>query len=138
MEADCDRDALRFTVRQKGSGFCHLGTRSCWGQSHGLPDLARRLAQRLEDAPVGSYTRRLFDDPDLLRAKLGEEAAELAAAQTPAEVAWETADVLYFALTAMVRGGVSLDQVEKELDRRSRLLTRRPGNAKPEPAKDSD
>ncbi len=27
IEPDCDRDALRFTVRQNGSGFCHLGTR---------------------------------------------------------------------------------------------------------------
>lgn len=31
----CDRDALRFTVRQHGDGFCHLGTRSCWGDDDG-------------------------------------------------------------------------------------------------------
>ena len=31
IEADCDRDALRFTVRQHGKGFCHRGTRTCWG-----------------------------------------------------------------------------------------------------------
>ena len=35
------------------------------------------LAQRLVDAPAGSYTKRLFDDEKLLRDKLVEEAQEL-------------------------------------------------------------
>jgi phosphoribosyl-ATP pyrophosphohydrolase/phosphoribosyl-AMP cyclohydrolase len=131
VEADCDRDALRFTVRQHVGGFCHTGARTCWGESHGLDDLARRLATRRADAPAGSYTARLFADPDLLRAKLVEEAGELAAAGTPDEIAWETADVLYFALVAMARGGVRLADVEAELDRRSGIITRRPGDAKP-------
>jgi len=30
VDLDCDRDALRFTVRQSGAGFCHRGTRACW------------------------------------------------------------------------------------------------------------
>src|SRR5207249_722347 len=30
VDLDCDRDALRFTVRQLGAGFCHLHRRSCW------------------------------------------------------------------------------------------------------------
>lgn len=131
VEADCDRDALRFTVRQAGGGFCHLGTRSCWGEGRGLDELARRLGGRLEDAPPGSYTRRLLEDPGLLRAKLIEEAGELADAQTRDEVIWETADVVYFALTAMIRGGATLPEVEQELERRSRGVTRRPGHAKP-------
>jgi phosphoribosyl-ATP pyrophosphohydrolase len=139
VEADCDRDALRFTVRQQGEGFCHLGSRSCWGEGRGLDDLARRLADRRRNSPAGSYTGRLFGDADLLRAKLLEEAAELADASTPQDVIWETADLMYFALTAMVRAGVDLADVERELDRRARKLTRRPGDAKPsptQPAKD--
>ena len=31
VDLDCDRDVLRFTVRQAGAGFCHLGARTCWG-----------------------------------------------------------------------------------------------------------
>ena len=131
VEADCDRDALRFTVRQSGAGFCHRGTRDCWGEGYGLGELARRLDDRREAAPAGSYTGRLFADPDLLRAKLVEEAAELAAAESRQDVIWETADLMYFALTAMVRSGVTLAEVEQELDRRSRKMTRRPGDAKP-------
>jgi len=131
VDADCDRDALRFTVRQHGVGFCHLGTRTCWGDERGLPRLARRLAARRLDAPAGSYTKRLFDDPALLRAKLAEEAGELADADGRERVVGETADLLYFALTALARGEATLAEVEAELDRRSLRLTRRAGDAKP-------
>lgn len=129
VDLDCDRDALRFVVRQAGD-FCHTGTRTCWGDDGGLGALGRTLAARVAEAPAGSYTRRLLDDPELLRAKLREEATELAEARGAAEVAWETADVLYFALVAMVRAGVPLEAVEAELDRRARKVTRRPGDAK--------
>jgi phosphoribosyl-ATP pyrophosphohydrolase len=118
VDADCDRDTLRFTVQQEGDGFCHRATRSCWRRDTGLGALERRLRSRLAAAPPESYTRRLLDDPELLSAKLSEEAAELAEARSVREVEWETADVAYFALTAMVRGGVSLRDVERELDRR--------------------
>lgn len=133
VDLDCDRDALRFTVDQAGAGFCHQESWTCWGEAGGLPALARLLRQRVDQAPAGSYTRRLLDDPTLLRAKLMEEAGELAAAGDPAHVAEETADLLYFALVAMSRGSARLDQVEAALDRRARKITRRPGEAKPPP-----
>ncbi len=130
VDLDCDRDALRFTVRQAGAGFCHEDTWTCWGPAGGVPTLARRLAERAAAAPEGSYTHRLLTDPELLRKKLLEEAAELAAAVEPAEVAWEAADVVYFALVAMARAGVGWDAVERELDRRALKVSRRPGDAK--------
>ncbi|NOZ94277.1 MAG: phosphoribosyl-ATP diphosphatase, partial [Acidobacteria bacterium] len=102
VDLDCDRDALRFTVRQRGAGFCHLGTRTCWGEDTGLGALKRRL-EALAAAPVErSFTARLLDDPGLLAAKLAEEAAELAAAASAEEIAWEAADLLYFALVRLV------------------------------------
>lgn len=130
VDLDCDRDAIRFVVHQQGEGFCHNGTRTCWGPDQGLGALERTLLARKADAPAGSYTRRLLDDPDLLRAKLAEEAGELASARTADEVAWEAADVLYFAMVAAVRAGVPLAAVEAELDRRALKVSRRPGNAK--------
>ncbi len=130
VDLDCDRDAMRFTVTQKDPGFCHLDTMTCWGDETGVAALARRLASRAAEAPEGSYTRRLLDDPGLLRAKLAEEADELAAAETPAEVVHEAADLLFFTLTAMARAGVSLADVAAELDRRALKITRRPGDAK--------
>lgn len=130
VDLDCDRDTLRFTVRQHGKGFCHRGTFSCWGEDKGLTALERKLAARLRRAPQGSYTRRLLQDPELLRKKLIEEATELAEARTSQEVAWEAADLMYFALVAMTRAGVDLARVEAELDRRALTIGRRAGDAK--------
>ena len=130
VDLDCDADAIRFRVRQHGAGFCHENTRTCWGDDDGLTALERVLKSRLEKAPDGSYTKRLFEDAELLGEKLVEEARELAEADTVEEVTWETADVLYFALVAAAKAGVSLRDIERELDRRSLKVTRRSGDAK--------
>jgi phosphoribosyl-ATP pyrophosphohydrolase len=125
VDADCDRDCLRFTVRQQPPGFCHLSTRSCWGSDRGLGALARLLAERKAAAPAGSYTAKLLADPALLGAKLREEANELAAAEARSEVIHEAADVLYFTLTVLARHGVDLAEIEAALDRRALGVTRR-------------
>jgi phosphoribosyl-AMP cyclohydrolase / phosphoribosyl-ATP pyrophosphohydrolase len=130
VEADCDRDTLRFVVRQAAPGFCHEATRTCWGNQGGIAELARTLERRKQEAPEGSYTARLFADRGLLGSKLREEADELARAEGAEEVAWEVADVLYFALAAAVAQGVDLGDVEAELDRRARTVRRRDGSRK--------
>jgi phosphoribosyl-ATP pyrophosphohydrolase len=125
VDADCDRDCLRFTVRQQPPGFCHLNTRTCWGEDPGLGALARRLAERKISAPKGSYTARLFADPALLAAKLREEAGELAEAEARAAVIHEAADVVYFTLATLARHDVDLAEVERSLARRALKVTRR-------------
>jgi phosphoribosyl-ATP pyrophosphohydrolase len=127
---DCDRDALRFRVRQAGTGFCHRQTRTCWGESEGVTGLARMLRDYLPSAPLDSYTRRLANDPQLLGAKLREEAAELAAEESAQRVAEEAGDLIYFTLAKLAATGVSLEQVEQVLAARRKKVTRRPGNAK--------
>jgi phosphoribosyl-ATP pyrophosphohydrolase len=127
---DCDRDTLRFTVRQHGPGFCHTGSRSCWGEDHGLGRLQRRLAHIAESDDPASNTRKLLGDPALLAAKLGEEASELGAAAGSGQVIQEAADLLYFILVRSTAAGVGLDEIEAELDRRERRVTRRPMTAK--------
>ena len=133
VDLDCDRDTLRFVVRQQGEGFCHLSTWTCWGESRELGHLralGRTIRARMEEAPQGSYTRRLFEEPGLLEAKLREEAGELGVAEEREDVVWEMADLLYFGLVALVRGGGSLSDVEKELYRRALKVSRRRGDAK--------
>ena len=130
VDLDCDRDALRFVVGQQGEGFCHRGSWGCFGEQTGLGALEKRIQSRFENASPGSYTRRLRDDPGLLRAKLEEEARELAEADTPEAVCHEAADLLYFALTRMGTAGVPLARVAAELDRRALQVTRRGGDAK--------
>lgn len=130
VAVDCDRDALRFRVRQSGNGFCHKDTRTCWGESEGVTGLARHLSEYLKTAPPQSYTRRLAGDPELLGAKLREEAGELAAANSAAEIAAEAGDVIYFTLAKLAAAGVGLEQVEQVLAARRKKVTRRPGDAK--------
>ena len=130
VDLDCDRDALRFTVRQHGVGFCHLERRACWPADFAPDDLERTIAARAARPDPDSRTSKLLGDPALLAAKLREEAAELAEAETRGAVVHEAADVLYMALVALVRGGGSLAEVRAELARRHSGVTRRPMAAK--------
>lgn len=111
-------------------GFCHLGRASCFGPYNGLARLQKTLQARKADAPVGSYTARLFNEPKLAQAKIMEEADELCRANTKEEIAFEAADLLYFALTRCVSAGVSLEDVERNLDLKSLKVKRRKGDAK--------
>ncbi|RPB26168.1 tri-functional histidine biosynthesis protein [Terfezia boudieri ATCC MYA-4762] len=130
IDLDCDGDCLRFVVRQKGSGFCHLETATCYGDYKGLSKLQKTLISRKETAVEGSYTTRLFSDEKLLRAKIMEEAQELCEAKTKEDVAFEAADLFYFALTRCIAAGVTLEDVERSLDAKSLKVTRRKGDAK--------
>ncbi|KOS18503.1 Histidine biosynthesis trifunctional protein [Escovopsis weberi] len=126
---DCDDDTLKFVVRQKGR-FCHLEQPGCFGSLSGIPALEQTLKARKESAPAGSYTARLFSDEKLLRAKIMEEAEELCDAKTPEEIAFEAADLIYFALTRAVGAGVSLADISASLDAKSFKVKRRTGDAK--------
>jgi phosphoribosyl-ATP pyrophosphohydrolase len=129
-DLDCDRDALRFTVRQLGVGFCHRGTRSCWSADFDLGALERVIEARRDEPVPESGTARLLTDGALLGAKLREEAEELAAATSAAEAVHETADLFYMGLVALVRAGGSLTDVTAELERRHGAVSRRPMVAK--------
>lgn len=130
VDLDCDRDALRFTVRQHGSGFCHAGTMTCWGDAPPLAALERTLTARAAGGDPESYTRRLLGNPELLRDKLIEEAGELADTTNADHVAREAADLLYFTMVRMTEHGVRLADVERELARRALRVSRRPGDSK--------
>lgn len=130
VDLDCDRDALRFTVRQNGTGFCHLNTTTCWGDATGFTKLEETMLDRKTNAVPGSYTNRLFNDDDLLNSKIQEEAKELVEATDRSHITKEAADVLYFTLAKLAKEGIPLSEVAEELDQRSRKVTRRPGDKK--------
>ncbi|KAF6833370.1 histidinol dehydrogenase [Colletotrichum plurivorum] len=126
---DCDNDTLKFVVKQTGR-FCHLDQHGCFGDLTGIPRLEQTLQSRKKSAPAGSYTARLFSDEKLLRAKIMEEAEELCDAKTKEEIAFEAADLIYFALAKAVSAGVSLADIEKNLDAKAFKVKRRTGDAK--------
>lgn len=78
----------------------------------------------------------MFKEPQTLQAKIMEEASELCAANTKQDIAAEAADLLYFALTKCVAEGVSLADVERNLDLKTLRTTRRKGDPKPQWVKD--
>lgn len=60
-----------------------------------------------------------------------EEAEELCEASSKEDIAAEAADLLYFALTKCIASGVSLEDVERNLDLKALKVKRRKGDAKP-------
>jgi phosphoribosyl-ATP pyrophosphohydrolase/phosphoribosyl-AMP cyclohydrolase len=117
LRADCDRDALLATAQPAGP-VCHTGAWSCFANNRDytwqfLQDI---IAERFRNPAPGSYTATL--DNELVREKVLEEAKELCEAKTHAELVWEAADLLYFSTALMTRGGVTVQEVLDELDRR--------------------
>ncbi len=129
VSLDCDRDSLRVTVQQN-KGFCHLPQRSCFGNDFDLGALERLLQQKMTTSDRGSGTRKLFENPQLLAAKLIEEANELGQADTPETAIHEAADLLYFTMVALASKGGTMEQLIQELGQRSLRINRRPMEAK--------
>ena len=112
-----------------------MKTATCFGPYSGLSKLEKTLISRKSSAPQGSYTAKLFNDPSFLSSKIMEEAHELSSETSKEEVAFEAADLLFFALTKCVAAGVKLEDVERNLDLKSLKIVRRPGDVKKEWAK---
>ena len=88
-----------------------------------LADLARLVASRAGTAPGTSYTAKLLaGGPAKAAQKLGEEAVEAAIAAVQGDrdgLKNEAADVLYHLVVLLKAGGVELDAVMAELERRT-------------------
>ena len=120
VDADCDRDALVFVVRQAGAA-CHTGSYSCFGTGRPrfeLGALEETLRARIAEGAEGSYTARLAKDPRKLRRKVMEEAYELVEATTAEERVHEAADLLYHALALLAVEGVRWEEVLRKLEGR--------------------
>lgn len=131
LSADCDGDAVLARVRPAGPA-CHTGAVSCFGEealgADALGVLDRTIAARAAGTPGGtatppSYTRRLLDDRNLRLKKIGEEGAELVLAcgdEDRPRATEEALDLMYHLLVALRAIGVTLDDVRRVADTRSR------------------
>lgn len=124
---DCDEDAVLYRVRAP-KGACHTGQMSCFGNKGvafgPLGKLWATQSDRLKSpSAVPSYTRALFESGlDRILRKVGEESAEFMVAcknQDPREITAEVSDLIYHVWLALHASGVTLDEVGKELERRS-------------------
>jgi phosphoribosyl-ATP pyrophosphohydrolase/phosphoribosyl-AMP cyclohydrolase len=128
LRMDCDGDTLLALVEPAGPA-CHTGERSCFhrgeltpGAPHEtLPALERTLAQRAAELPAGSYTVELLENPELVAAKVMEEAEEVTRAareETDERVDEEAADLIYHLLVLLHSRDRSLLDAERVLDGR--------------------
>jgi len=87
-----------------------------------LESLYKIIKSRKEELPEGSYTAELFKrGEDRILQKVGEEAIETILALKSGrkeEAIYETADLLYHLIVALVEKGITLDEVLSELKRR--------------------
>jgi phosphoribosyl-ATP pyrophosphohydrolase/phosphoribosyl-AMP cyclohydrolase len=126
VRLDCDEDAVLYRVHPTGPA-CHTGERSCFFRplpGAAIAELWRRLVERQEALSEHSYTRRLLDQGlDRILRKVGEECAEVLVAaknDDDAALVGEAVDLLYHLFVALLARGVSLDQVEAEVERRAK------------------
>ena len=131
LSADCDGDAVLARVRPAGPA-CHTGAVSCFGEealgADALGVLDRTIAARAAGTPGGtatppSYTQRLLGDRNLRLKKIGEEGAELVLAcgdEDRPRATEEALDLMYHLLVALRAIGVTLDDVRRVADTRSR------------------
>ncbi|HEY4551837.1 MAG TPA: bifunctional phosphoribosyl-AMP cyclohydrolase/phosphoribosyl-ATP diphosphatase HisIE [Bacillaceae bacterium] len=141
IQLDCDRDTLLIRVEALGPA-CHMGERSCFfnhvaGEADGnraSKTIYEELMEEIEDRKVspapGSYTNYLFEKgTDKIAKKLIEEAGEVIIAaknEDKGEMVNEVSDLWYHCFVLMAEHGVSLEEVEAELRKRSS----KKGNAK--------
>jgi phosphoribosyl-ATP pyrophosphohydrolase/phosphoribosyl-AMP cyclohydrolase len=129
LRLDCDGDTVLALVEPAGPA-CHTGERTCFHRgelaaapSEVLPGLERTISERARERPAGSYTIELLDQPELVGAKVMEEAEEVARAardESDERVDEEAADVIYHLLVLLHGRGRSLADAERVLDDRRR------------------
>lgn len=144
IELDCDGDALILSVEPRGPA-CHTGQESCFhhqllkkesnvsmtrGSESASPvfsEVVERLLRVIRDRkklmPEGSYTTYLFTQGlDKILKKIGEESAETIIAaknKSKAELALESADLLYHLFVLFVNEGLEVEDVWTELEKRA-------------------
>jgi phosphoribosyl-ATP pyrophosphohydrolase/phosphoribosyl-AMP cyclohydrolase len=131
LTLDCDSDAILVEVTPMGPA-CHTGQVSCFYKTEFeqedsnrqiVHELTAEIKHRKENPVEGSYTSYLFREGiDKVLKKVGEESSEViigAKNEDKQELTSELADLTYHSLVLMEIAGVSVDDVKKELLKRS-------------------
>ena len=123
---DCDADTLLIQATPIGP-TCHRGTTACFdtpSEQGFVRSLAALIAQRKKEMPEGSYTTRLFiKGVKAIAKKVGEECTEAvieAVDGNRSRFTYEAGDLLYHLLVLLEQTGVSLEELERELELRHR------------------
>jgi phosphoribosyl-AMP cyclohydrolase / phosphoribosyl-ATP pyrophosphohydrolase len=135
VRLDCDADTLLLSAQPAGP-VCHTGSATCFGDEplaaatrlSFLASLEQIIAQRIAEAPEGSYTARLVQSGvRRVAQKVGEEGLEVALAgcgEDDSALLDECADLIYHLLVLLRARSLNLDQVVDVLQ--ARHAQRRP------------
>lgn len=125
MYFDCDSDCLLILVEQLGSGACHKGTYSCFGNDYEcniFDIIAAQIADRKETPKEKSYTNYLLSEGiDKVCKKIGEEATEVIIAaknNSKSELISEISDLAYHLQVLMFMQGITPSNIRDELTNR--------------------
>lgn len=117
---DCDKDAILFTVNQKGNA-CHLNRYSCFeDKNFTFEELFEVIEDRKEKMPSNSYTTKLFNDEFYLKRKIMEEAFETVNFEQGDGLAWEAADLLYHLSVFMAKHNCTIEDIRNNLKSRAK------------------
>ena len=126
QHVDCDTDTLLIRAIPHGP-TCHRGTTACFDtpEHEGfMRHLFSVVQQRHREMPEGSYTTRLFiKGVKAIAQKVGEEAVESVVEAVDGNrrrFTYEASDLLYHLFVLCEQMGVSLEDLEQELERRHR------------------
>ena len=129
IEIDCDGDTLLVSATPHGP-TCHLGTSSCFDKDEERPgfgfigQLESIIADRQKHPHDDSYTTRLMREGiQRIAQKVGEEGVEVALAAVCGdrkEIIGEVADLIYHVLVLLRHQDLSIADVARQLEERSR------------------
>ncbi|MDP9249632.1 MAG: bifunctional phosphoribosyl-AMP cyclohydrolase/phosphoribosyl-ATP diphosphatase HisIE [bacterium] len=126
IKLDCDKDTLLIKTLPKGP-TCHTGDTTCFSEifaGNSMRDLFATIANRKQKLPKNSYTTSLFKAGlDKISLKVAEESLEVihaAQKETRKRLIEETVDLLYHLFVLSAEKGVSLEQIESEIKKRSK------------------
>ncbi|MBD3248672.1 bifunctional phosphoribosyl-AMP cyclohydrolase/phosphoribosyl-ATP diphosphatase HisIE [Candidatus Woesearchaeota archaeon] len=125
ISTDCDKDAILFKIKQKGSA-CHTGNYSCFGDKEfNFQELFEIIKDRKMNPKKESYTSSLFDDSkgavNKILEKIGEESAELIIAvkdNKKEDIVYELGDIFYFLMVLMAEKNIYIGDLLSELKKR--------------------
>jgi len=117
---DCDRDAILFTVNQKGNA-CHLNRFSCFeDKNFTFEELYDLIKDRGEKLPENSYTTKLFKNDFYLKRKIMEEAFETVNFEEGDGLGWEAADLIYHLMVFMAKNSITIEDIRNNLKSRTK------------------
>jgi len=126
LQIDCDKDTILVKANPAGP-TCHTGSTSCFKEETAkgfVYKLQSTINQRIEENDENSYTNKLYRKGiNKVAQKVGEEAVELLieAKDDNAELFKdEAADLLYHYLILLKAKGISLEDIESVLEKRSK------------------